>query len=255
MLTTTRCLNAFFNKLFGNSTPGAHLDCIALPRRLPCSNCLPRFKGTLVFDPSPLPTGPERLRPLSQPKIPAAAPAAYRPKNTKLTLKMRAAADTELRKFRLQVQKLEQDYDVLGIMPESAYLSNPVITTLLDNLLIIRTRDVLMAKIPQWKYHERRGEALMTLIKALQIQFAADFEVARLERNKKARLKRRAAGQDMMDDEESERGEEEEESEDSQGVEERVQERAVEASAAPSPRKRKVGPLRDVTNAPKRASV
>ncbi|KAJ7212698.1 P-loop containing nucleoside triphosphate hydrolase protein [Mycena pura] len=250
MISTTRCLNAFFNKLYGNTTPGAFLDCIELPRRLPCSNCLPRFEGILVFDPSPLPTGPERLCPLSRPEIVPATPPAYRPKNTKLTGKMRAAADKELRKFRLQVQKLEQDYDVLGITPASSYLSNPVITTLLDNLLIIWTRDVLVAKIPQWKHHERRGEALMTLVRALQVQFAADFELARVERNKKARGKRlAAAGEDMISEDEPER---DEESEAASSADERMQEPSVDVPAMPSRPKRKVGPLQDVTNAPKR---
>ncbi|KAJ7105861.1 P-loop containing nucleoside triphosphate hydrolase protein [Mycena epipterygia] len=58
MLTTTHCLVVFFNTVFGNSTAGSHLDCISLPRRLPCSNCLPRFSGSLAFEPSPLPSGP-----------------------------------------------------------------------------------------------------------------------------------------------------------------------------------------------------
>ncbi|KAJ7725279.1 P-loop containing nucleoside triphosphate hydrolase protein [Mycena maculata] len=172
MLTTKTCLIAFFNKLYANSTPGSTLDCIALPRCLPCSNCLPRFSGTLVFEPSPLQAGPERLRPFSRPESPAVALAPYRSPNTKLTQKMCTAADAELRKFRTQVQKLERNYDLYGSAPASSYLSNPTITTLLDNLLIIWTRDVLVTKIPQWKHHERRGAALWTLICALQVRFA-----------------------------------------------------------------------------------
>jgi hypothetical protein len=84
MLTTKGCLIAFLNKLFGNTTPGSNLDCIALPRRLPCSNCLPRFSGTLVFEPLPLPSGPERLRPFSAPQ-PKPVTATPYPKNQQTT--------------------------------------------------------------------------------------------------------------------------------------------------------------------------
>ncbi|KAF7328233.1 ATP-dependent DNA helicase RecQ [Mycena venus] len=202
MLTAKGCLIAFFNKLFGNTGEGSEVDCIALPRRLPCSNCLPRFSGSLIFDPSPLPSGPERLRPFAAPEPPAAVAGAYRPKTNKLTRKMRSSADAELRKFRVLVQKLERDYDIYGYIPASSYLSNPVITSLLDNLLVIWTREVLVTKIPHWKYHERHGEAIFALIKSLQIRFAADFEAARLEKNRKARMKRRAAAdrEEMSDD-------------------------------------------------------
>ncbi|KAJ7769651.1 hypothetical protein DFH07DRAFT_954244 [Mycena maculata] len=109
MLTNKGCFIAFFNKLFGNNTPGSTLDCIALPRRLPCSACLPRFSGSLVFELSPLPSGPERLRPFSVPQPQPTTAAAYRPKNSRLMRKMRSAADAELRNFGLQVQKLERD--------------------------------------------------------------------------------------------------------------------------------------------------
>ncbi|KAJ7458254.1 P-loop containing nucleoside triphosphate hydrolase protein, partial [Mycena latifolia] len=169
MLTIKGCLIVLFNKIFGNTAPGSDLDCITLPRRLPCSNCLPHFSGVLVFEPSPLPSGPERLRPFSKPATSRAGAAApYRPKNTKLTREMRSTADARLRKFRVEVQILERDYDLYGTTPASSYLSNPIITSLLDNLLIIWTREVLVTKIPGWKYHERRGEALFALIRDFQ---------------------------------------------------------------------------------------
>ncbi|KAJ7939199.1 hypothetical protein B0H13DRAFT_1850935 [Mycena leptocephala] len=246
MLTTKGCLIAFFNKLFGNNTPGSSLDCIALPRRLPCSNCLPRVSGSLVFEPSPLPSGPERLRPFSEAKSQEKTPAPYRPKNHKLTLKMRAVADAELRKFRAQVQKLEREFDLHGFTPASSYLSNPLITSLLDNLLVIWTREVLVAKIPDWKHHERRGEALYTLIRRLQLQFAAEFEAARLEKNKKARLKRRAAaGWDKMSDGEDE-GDEAQDT--SASEDEPVHEHPVSPPTEVAKRKRQPAVLEDVTN-------
>ncbi|KAK7012475.1 hypothetical protein R3P38DRAFT_3209779 [Favolaschia claudopus] len=61
MLTTKGCFIAYFNRIYGNNSPGSTLDCIALPRRLPCSNCLRPTSKTIEFQPSPLPAGPERL--------------------------------------------------------------------------------------------------------------------------------------------------------------------------------------------------
>ncbi|KAJ7157225.1 P-loop containing nucleoside triphosphate hydrolase protein [Mycena filopes] len=131
MLTIKGCFAVFFNRLFGNNTPGALLDCIARPPRLPCSNCLPRFTGCIEYAPSPLPPSLLRLRPLIQTATSKPTTATpYRPKNTKLTRKMRATADVALRKFRLQVQKAEREYDLYGCTPASSYLSNPVITSL-----------------------------------------------------------------------------------------------------------------------------
>ncbi|KAJ7113607.1 P-loop containing nucleoside triphosphate hydrolase protein, partial [Mycena epipterygia] len=261
MLTTKRCLIAYFNKVFGNSTAGSHLDCIALPRRLPCSNCLPRFSGSLVFEPSPLPSGPQRLRPFSQlqSQPTAAAVVPFRPKNTKLSLKMRAVADSELRAFRVRVQKLERDYDLYGVTPASSYLSNPVIASLLDHFLIIWTRAVLVTKIPQWKHAERHGEALFELIRTLQGEFASQFEAARVERNKKARLKRRAAaGRDDMsidDDEKSDSAEEDTGDNEGADVDEPVPQHSSPSPAVEPAKQKRRAPLDDTTNtsrAPKR---
>jgi hypothetical protein len=112
MLTTKRCLIAFFNKLYENSGDLALLDCIAAARRLPCSNCLPRFIGPLAFAPSSLPIGFPPLaafasvdRPLSTASTSSAAPRT----NRKLTKIMRVAAEAELRLFRERVHKSERD--------------------------------------------------------------------------------------------------------------------------------------------------
>jgi hypothetical protein len=201
MVTSRNCLIVFFNKMFGNNTAGSLLDCIARGRRLPCSNCLPRFTGSIDYPPSPLPSSTQRLRPFSEAKPKASVTQPYRPKNTKLTRKMRTTADTELRKFRLQVQKAEREYDIYGCTPPSSYLANPVITSLLDNFLIMWTHDVLVTKIPSWEHHERHGEKLWLLIRDLQVQFAADFKTAQMEKSKQARVKRRGGNKDAMSDE------------------------------------------------------
>ncbi|KAJ7602745.1 P-loop containing nucleoside triphosphate hydrolase protein [Mycena polygramma] len=190
MLTTKQCLHVFFNRLYGNDTPGALLDCIALPRRLPCSNCLPRFVGPLY-----LPTPPGSLVPFSTP-LTATSSAPSRPtKNQKLTKKMRSTAELELRKFRDRVYSLERDNEPHGYTPASSYLSTPIITTLLDNFLHISSTGKLSATIPRWKHHSRHGSPLLAIITNLQQEFTAQFEAARIERNKKnlARTKSKRA--------------------------------------------------------------
>ncbi|KAJ7867126.1 hypothetical protein B0H13DRAFT_1897718 [Mycena leptocephala] len=202
MLTTKGCLIAFLNKLFGNSTPGSNLDCIALPRHLPCSNCLPRFSGTLVFEPSPLPSGPERLRPFSAPQPKPVTAAPYRPKTNKLTRKMRSAADAELRKFRVKVQKLERDYDVYGCTPPSSYLSNSVIASLLDTLLISGLGRFLLRRYRDGNITNDMAKRFLRSFCLFRSNLQV-FEAARLERNQKARQKRRAAaGKDVMSEDE-----------------------------------------------------
>lgn len=162
---------------------------------------------------------------------------------------MRAVADTELRKFRTKVQCSSVTTTFTDVHPHRLTFRTLPITTLLDNLLVIWTPTVLVAKIPQWKYHERRGAALWMLIQSLQIRFAAEFDAARLEKNKKARTKRRAATEwDKMSDGVNESSGDEREEEDGNGVPEEV-----DKDAPSPPRKRKSGPLEDITNAPKRA--
>ncbi|KAF7351812.1 hypothetical protein MVEN_01142300 [Mycena venus] len=108
MLTTKGCLIVFFNKLYGNDTPGALRDCIDSPRLLPCSNCLPRFIGPLYL---PNPSSHPRLAPFVMP-VPTTTPASTPPAPRKLTKKMRNAAEAQLSTFRDSVYSLERDNDV-----------------------------------------------------------------------------------------------------------------------------------------------
>ncbi|KAJ7751134.1 hypothetical protein B0H16DRAFT_1841564 [Mycena metata] len=75
-------------------------------RKMDMTLCVVRRPCTLRFPCAGLPT----INSLTFPRDDMSPPTTRPP----------AAADTELRKFRLQVQKLEQDCDALGIMPESA---------------------------------------------------------------------------------------------------------------------------------------
>lgn len=198
LLTCTGCLNVFFNHLFGNTNAGADLDCIAVPRELPCSNCLPQFTGQLVFSPSSNPPGPERLRPLRELNVLPMAPQDHNiPKLPKLTRKMRAAADTELRQMRGRIQKAERVHDIYGCAPASSYLSDPTITTLLDNLFVIATLDSLKTLIPKWAHHQHHGVALAGLMTRMRVEFLEELNDKRLEsnarRNEREKLKRVAA--------------------------------------------------------------
>jgi hypothetical protein len=164
MLTIKGCLIAFFNKLYGNNTPGALLDCITLPRRLPC--------GPLYF---PNPSAHPLLAPFVV-SAPSHSSAPSRPVEQKLTKKMRATAEEQLRKFRDRIYSLEQDSDGHGCTPLSAYFSNPTIASVLGQFFQITTLDILSAAIPRWKHHARHGEALLAIISGLQCEFAIEFE-------------------------------------------------------------------------------
>ncbi|KAJ7811788.1 hypothetical protein B0H14DRAFT_3479405 [Mycena olivaceomarginata] len=112
MLTVKRCLIAFFNKLYGNSGDAVELDCIKATRRLPCSNCLPRFIGPLSSSPSPLPAGSLPLAPFASASRPppTSTETASGPQTTrKLTKAMRIAAEAKLRLFRDRVHKSERN--------------------------------------------------------------------------------------------------------------------------------------------------
>jgi hypothetical protein len=145
MLTTKGCLIAFFNKLYGNDTLGALLDCIALPRPLPCSNCMPRFIGPLYF---PRSSDQPRLVPFKKLQLPVASTASKRPTQQKLTKKMRVAAEAKLLKFRDRVYSPERANKSHGFTPRSACFNTPTISTVLDNLFQITSLDILSTTIP-----------------------------------------------------------------------------------------------------------
>ncbi|KAJ7774509.1 hypothetical protein DFH07DRAFT_952212 [Mycena maculata] len=185
MLTTKECLIAFFNKLYGNNTPGALRDCIELSRRLPCSNCLPRFIGPLYF-----PVSSTQTHLLPFPAAPSPSEAAPKPpvKTQKLTKKMRATTELELCLFRDHVYELERNNDSHGFTPLAVYFNDPTITSILNHFIQITSLEILSDTIPWWKYHSQHGLSLLALISGLQRDFAAQFEAVRLDRNKKSRL-------------------------------------------------------------------
>ncbi|KAJ7182392.1 P-loop containing nucleoside triphosphate hydrolase protein, partial [Mycena crocata] len=193
MLTVKTCLIAFFNKMFGNAGAAALLDCIDAQRRLPCSNCRPRFVGPLFFPPSPLPIGSQPLAPFSDVSPPIHPTTTTPPRSRKLTRAMRATADAELRLFKKRVHKAERDRPVHGYTPASTYLPNPVITSLLDGFFTISSLETLATTIPKWKFHSGHGPALLELIARWQATFVQEFEDARLQKNAAAKAKRRAA--------------------------------------------------------------
>ncbi|KAJ7848347.1 hypothetical protein B0H14DRAFT_2583042 [Mycena olivaceomarginata] len=246
MLAIKGCLIAFFNKLYGNNTPGALLDWITLPRCLPCSNCLPRFIGPLYF---PNPSAHPLLAPFVV-SAPSHSSAPSRPVEQKLTKKMRATAEEQLRKFRDRIYSLEQDSDGHGCTPLSAYFSNPTIASVLGQFFQITTHDILSATIPRWKHHARHGEALLAIIGGLQREFAIEFEATRLERNKKNRLRAKSKRKRADELEEGEE-EEDEPNDNNEEVVEDVPEPPPAAPSRPTPRRiQQRGALEDVTNAP-----
>ncbi|KAK7015807.1 ATP-dependent DNA helicase RecQ [Favolaschia claudopus] len=240
MLTLTGCFIAFFNKLYGNDTPDALLDCISAPRRLPCSNCLPRFVGPLYL---PNPARDPRLATFIEPS-PASAPLPRPSSQQKLTKKMRATADGHLRTFRADVYSRERARSTHGFTPQVAYFNDATIATVLDNFLQIKSLETVAETIPHWKYCTAHGSRLLALIFELQRDFADEFEAARLERNAKNRQRakaKRATKEDLDSDEEF------------PPAEDLAEEPAPVAVSRPKPRRIEKRPLEDSTNAPPRA--
>ncbi|KAJ6631666.1 hypothetical protein B0H10DRAFT_2207288 [Mycena sp. CBHHK59/15] len=249
MLTTKQCLVAFFNKLYGNNTPGALLDCIELPRRFPCSNCRPRFVGPLYF---PFPSNQPRLIPFTSPASSASPPPERPPKQQKLTRKMRTVAEARLREFKEHVYSLERDNVGHGFTPASAYFSNPTITSVLDHFFQITSLEILSTTIPKWKYHLQHGPSLLELIGKAQREFAQELEAARIERNEKNRLRARSKRAAASMEEEEDMGDED-------GGEDEEPRNAAEAPppppsvSAPQPiPARAKRTLEDTTNVPPR---
>ncbi|KAJ6460258.1 P-loop containing nucleoside triphosphate hydrolase protein [Mycena sanguinolenta] len=250
MLTTKQCLISFFNKLYGNNTPGALVDCIELPRRFPCSNCLPRFIGPLYF---PFPSNQPRFIPFTS--IPATgSPNSTHPsKHRKLTKKMRTVAEGRLREFKDHIYSVERDNIGHGFTPAAAYFSNSTITSVLDNFFQITSLEVLSTTIPRWKFHSRHGPSLLDRIGELQRIFAEEFEAARIERNEKNRLRARSkrATPDMGPEEEDEEMEDADEDEDEE-MEDATENLLPPAKdAAPAPQSVAARPkrvLEDTTN-------
>ncbi|KAK7028579.1 ATP-dependent DNA helicase RecQ, partial [Favolaschia claudopus] len=192
MLTIKTCLIAFINKTYGNTGENALLDCIMAERQLPCSNCLPRFVGPLFFPPSSLPIGalpPPLFLPANQARRPVSTSAPN--SGHKLNKAMRARADADLRRFRDTVHKAERERVSHGYTPASSYFPNPTISAILDQFFAIATVETIKLIIPKWKHYERHGLTLYLLVNNLQGTFLAEFEAARLEKNAKARAKRR----------------------------------------------------------------
>ncbi|KAK6996141.1 ATP-dependent DNA helicase RecQ [Favolaschia claudopus] len=214
MLTIKSCLIAFINKTYGNTGEAALLDCVAATRSLPCSNCLPHFVGPLSFPPSPLPPGASPLPPFSPTnQAPRPVPVSTTNPGHKLTKVMRARADADLRCFRDKVHKAEREHVSHGYTPASSYFPNPAISLILDRFFAISAVETIKSIIPNWKHYQRHGLALYLLIDDLQRTFLAEFDAARLEKNAKARAKRREERleEEDMDGEVEELGSEPEE--------------------------------------------
>ncbi|KAJ6608177.1 hypothetical protein B0H10DRAFT_1955639 [Mycena sp. CBHHK59/15] len=118
---------------------------------------------------------------------------------------------------------------------------------------------MLAAKIPQWKHHERRGQALFKLIADLQVEFAAQFEAARLETNRKAREKRgtarTAAGKAGMSESDDGDDEDGEAAMQSDGADCDFAEDQEVPIAAPKPTGKRRAPFDDATNVPRAANA
>ena len=140
------------------------LDCIAAGRRLPCSLCLSRQGGAITF----IPPAPEGLFPiLSLPKTVASKSSMK--KKEKLNKKERSAAEKHLLEFAESIRQVERFSDSHKYRPRSSYFPLDVLTSILDNLLIIHFPSHLKDLLDQsWIYYNTHETALYDSIIDIQ---------------------------------------------------------------------------------------
>ncbi|KAJ7860963.1 hypothetical protein B0H14DRAFT_3134719 [Mycena olivaceomarginata] len=219
-LTESHCYVAFLNIHFQNPPIlTSRLDCLTAKRLVPCSLCLARSNRTLDFP-----------APLSTPKFPAlisSSPSktrSGRSRNLKLTRGERETATLPFTKFRDSIRLEEHRKGKYLEHPRTMFLSLSIITSLLDNLLLIDS-PADMEKLPlvqNWRHSSAHSTSLYRVLLKVQSKIRvrrqvdrdAKNEASRQKRAATKRMKRKAAELSDVTEEEGEDSEEDEEIED-----------------------------------------
>jgi hypothetical protein len=177
----------------------SRLDCLAAGRPLPCSLCQTRRGvGTLVFSPSPFPTG---LAPLPVLTAPRAIPKSSTSKKDKLKKKEREAAEKHLLEFGESIRQLERRSDNHPYRPRSSYFPSRILSLILDTLLTIHfPSDLDRILNDSWAYYSSHGPALFDSILQIQTSITVQRNTARELTLAKRRTKRQATRAICNDD-------------------------------------------------------
>lgn len=195
IIAEKQCYIARINICYGNPPiETSSLDCLSSGRRLPCSLCLARQGGgSLVFPPSPLPTGSTQLPVLTAQKATTLQKLSL-PKKDKLTKKERAVAEKHLLNFGESIRKLERWSNVHKYRARTSYFPSHIVSSLLDRLLIIHfPSDVEQVLRGAWHYYSTHGSALFDSIIAIQVVILVERNQARGIMGAKQREKRKVA--------------------------------------------------------------
>ncbi|KAJ7776978.1 P-loop containing nucleoside triphosphate hydrolase protein [Mycena maculata] len=203
ILTETHCYIAFINRHYSNPPlETSTLDCIAANRLLPCSLCLTRAKRTLVFS---APSSSTILPVLTPPSAVPSRKVAI-PRKLKLKLKEKDNVTAALIVFRDKLRVKEQMQRKFRNMPATLFLPTSLQTTILDNLLSLKSETDLVPLLTAWPHRMQHTAALFSCIKTIQRSIHAQREVDRVARNAKAQETRQKAKRKRAGDESQEEG-------------------------------------------------
>ncbi|KAJ7301473.1 P-loop containing nucleoside triphosphate hydrolase protein [Mycena albidolilacea] len=216
-LTELYCYVAFLNIHFQNPPIlTSWLDCLTAKRLLPCSLCLARSGQSLNF-PAPLSTH-------SFPALISPSPSKARSgcsRKLMLTCDERETATLPFTKFCDAIRLEEHRKGKFLEHPRAMFLPSSIVTSLLDNLLLIDSPDAMvkMPLVQSWRHSGTHSASLYRVLLKAQSKIRVRCQVDRDAKNKASRqkraatkrMKRKAAELSDSMEEEGENGDEEDE--------------------------------------------
>ncbi|KZP21704.1 hypothetical protein FIBSPDRAFT_1019528 [Athelia psychrophila] len=182
-LTENHCLISCMNRIYGNGNEG---DCITTNRTLPCTHCQNREPQNVAFPAFPLPPDGPPLAPF--PEIESPEPVKRAKRNPLLlSPKERSQAESRLLQFEQTVWVTQKAADTHGYRPRSSYFSRPVINSILDVQLTIKTIQDLESVVSRWPFFTQLGQELLQVVQELN----GNIEVARSKADEARKAKLR----------------------------------------------------------------
>jgi len=147
----------------------SRLDCIAAGRHLPCSLCLARQGRTITFPPSPSPTGSHSL-PILTPLGDASLQKLPIQKKDKLKKTERIRAEKHFLEIGASICELERNSNNHNLyLPRSSYFQSRIISSILDQLLVIHFPAQLEDIVKNsWMHYPNHSTALFNSVIATQ---------------------------------------------------------------------------------------
>lgn len=248
------CYAVVINRQYNNPpSDTAFLDCLAAKRPLPCYLCQLRGKILLNFPSSPLPPGVSPFPAVEPASVTSTGTASSPSRKFKLTRKERAEAEKVLVKFGDSVRSVERNKIINRNRPRPSYLPLPLVSTLLDNVLLINSLSDVEKFAFNWDFYFGHGVELCSTILDIKSTIAAARNAAREKRNAKQREKRKASAKNKATEEEEQCHDDDGEQEDEEEEQEADPAPTVDPQQAPASKRRstrKRAALDTLTNLP-----